>query len=152
MTATWAVVEPKMTLIVTDAPAVQKLGDAPTVERGAFSVKEVWAPGWSVKSSVSNTRGLPAVGVPAGPPIDQIAGPPDVMLQGAAQAGAVVLPVSVPAKSTWHPDGVQEIGLPPSFLIEIDTAVGEFPAVAPALAAAPTITMLVFEVALPIRL
>jgi len=93
-----------------------------------------------------------ASGSPAGPPTVQIAGPPDVMLQGAAQAGGVAVPVSVPAKTTWQVDGVQEIGLPPSFLMETETAEGESGVDAPALIAAPTTIMLVLVVALLTRL
>ena len=44
------------------------------------------------------------------------------------------------------------MGFPPSFLIEMETAVGELLAEAPALVAAPTTIMLVLEVALPTRL
>jgi len=134
------------------SPTAQNVGEAPTEERGAFRTKDVCPPGWSVKVLVSKVNGLLASGSPAGPPIVQIAGPPDVMLQGAAQAGGVVMPVFVPAKTTWQEDGVQEIGFPPSFLMEMEKAMGGSPAAAPALIAAPTTMMLVLVVALLMRL
>jgi hypothetical protein len=74
------------------------------------------------------------------------------MLHGAAQAGTVVVPVFVPANTTWQVEEVQEIGLPPSFLMEMETAAGELLADAPARVEAPTTTMLAFEVALLTRL
>jgi hypothetical protein len=74
------------------------------------------------------------------------------MLQGAAHAGAVDDPVLVPANTTWQVEGVQEIGLPPLFLTETETAVGDAAAEAPALVAAPTTTMLALDVALVTRL
>jgi hypothetical protein len=131
---------------------VQKVGAVPTVESGELRTKEVCAPGWSKKVLVSNVSGLLAAGVPAGPPIDQTAGPPEVMVQGAAHAGAVVDPVFVPAKTTWQVVGVQGMGLPPSFLIEMEMAVGGLLDEVPALVAAPTTIMLALDVALPTRL
>ena len=113
---------------------------------------DVCPPGWSVNVSVSKVRGLLASGAPAGPPTVQIAGPPDVILQGAAQAGGAAVPVFVPANTTWQVDGVQAIGLPPLFLMETEIAEGESLAVAPALMAAPATTMLVLAVALLTRL
>jgi hypothetical protein len=74
------------------------------------------------------------------------------MLQGASQAGTAPDPVLVPAKTTWQVAGVQEMGLPPSFLTEMDTAIGELPAEPPALADAPTTLMLGLDVALPMKL
>lgn len=145
-------VEPKSMLTVTDAPDVQKVGEVPIEERGALRTKDVCAPGWSVNALVSKVSGLLAAGVPAGPPTPQTAAPPDEMLQGEAQAGAVAEPVLVPAKTTWQVDGVQEIGLPPLFFMEMETAVGEALADAPALAAAPTTTTLELDVALFTRL
>ena len=62
------------------------------------------------------------------------------------------MPVFVSAKTTWQADGVQEIGLPPLFLMEIETADGESFTAAPALIAAPTTMMLVLVVALLTRL
>ena len=115
-------------------------------------MKDVCPPGWSVKVLVSNVRGLLASASPAGPPTVQMAGPPDVMLQGSAHAGGVAVPVFVSAKTTWQVDGVQEIGLPPLFLMEIETADGELLTAAPALIAAPTTMMLVLVVALLTRL
>jgi len=105
-----------------------------------------------VKAFVSKVRGLLAPGSPAGPPIAQMAGPPDVMLQGAAQTGGVIVPVSVPAKTTWHVEGVQEIGLPPLFLMEMEMAEGGSLAVGPDLTDAPTTMMLEVVVALVTRL
>lgn len=144
--------EPRITLTVTVAPLVQKLGEAPTVERGALRTKDVSPPGWSVNAFVSKVRGLLAAGVPAGPPSIQIPGPPEVMLHGAAHVGAVAEPVLVPANTTWHVEGVQAMGLPPSFLIEIETAEGESPADPPAFVAAPTTTTLASDDALFTRL
>jgi hypothetical protein len=74
------------------------------------------------------------------------------MLHGAAQAGTVAEPVFVPANTTWQVEGVQEIGLPPSFLMEIETAAGELFADAPARVEAPTTTTLALDVALLTRL
>jgi hypothetical protein len=74
------------------------------------------------------------------------------MLQGAAQAGGVAVPVSVSAKTTWQVDGVHVIGLPPLFLMDMDTATGESLAAAPAFIAAPATMMLVLVVALLTRL
>ena len=67
-------------------------------------------------------------------------------------AGSVIAPVFVPAKTTWHVAGVQEIGLPPLFLMETEMAVGELTDEAPALIATPVTMMLVFVVALLTRL
>ena len=139
-------------MTVTEAPEVQKTGLVPKVVMGPFRTNEVCAPGCRVKVFVSNVSGLFAAGVPSGPPIDQAPGPPDVMLQGAAHAGAVVVPVLVPAKTTWQVDCVQEIGLPPLFLMEIESAVGELPAEVPAFSDAPITTTLVLAVALLTRL
>jgi hypothetical protein len=105
-----------------------------------------------MKELVSNVRGLLAVGVPAGPPTDQTAGPPDTMLQGAAQAGAVEVPVSVPANTTWQVDWVQDMALPPLFLTDMEMATGEAAEEAPAFNEAPTTATLEFAVALLTRL
>jgi hypothetical protein len=122
------------------------------VERALPRTKEVCAPGCRMKEFVSKVSGLLAVGVPDGPPTDQTAGPPDTMLQGAAQAGAVVLPVLVPAKTTWQVDWVHDMALPPLFLIEIDMATGEEAAEDPAFREASTTATLELAVALLTRL
>jgi hypothetical protein len=137
---------------VTEAPGVQKIGDVPMVERALPRTKDVCAPGWRMKELVSKVRGLFAVGVPAGPPTDQTAGPPEIMLQGAEHAGTVVLPVLVPANTTWQVDWVQDMALPPLFLMEIDIATGEEAVVAPAFRDASTTATLAFAVALLTRL
>jgi hypothetical protein len=137
---------------VTEAPGVQKVGEVPIVERALPRTKEVCVPGCRMKEFVSKIRGLLAVGVPDGPPIDQTAAPPDTMLQGAAQAGAVVLPVSVPAKTTWHVDWVQDMALPPLFLIDIEMAMGEEVTEGPAFKEASTTATLELAVALLTRL
>ncbi len=152
MTPTWADAEPNSTLTVRAAPETQKVGAVPTAESGEFRTKEVCAPGRRVKAFVSKVRGLLAAGAPAGPPTDHMPGPPDVMLHGAAHAGAVDDPVFVPANTTWQVAGVQEMGLPPLFLTEIETAEGEVVARLPALVAAPTTAMLAFDVELLTRL
>jgi len=82
------------------SPATQNVGMVPMEDSGALRTKDVCPPGWSVKVLVSNVRGLSGSGSPSGPPTVQIAGPPEVMLQGASQAGGVAAPVSVPAKTT----------------------------------------------------
>jgi len=97
VTTTWAEVAPKSTLIVTEVPWTQNVGAVPTEDRGALRTNEVSPPCGRLKVLVSNVRGLLAPGSPAGPPTVQIAGPPDEMLQGAAQAGGVIVPVLVPA-------------------------------------------------------
>ncbi len=89
---------------------------------------------------------------PVGPPMDQARAPPEVTLQGAEHAGAVVPPVFVPAKTIWQVEGEQVIGLPPSFFIEIEMATGEADVEDPALTEAPTTVMLELEVALLTRL
>jgi len=139
-------------LTVTDEPAVQNVGAAPTVVNAEFRAKVVWAPGSSVKVSVTKVRGLFAAGVPAGPPSDQTPPPPEEMEQGESQDGGLPDPVSVPTNTTWHEEGVQGMGFPPSFLIDMAMATGEPVTEDPALADAPTTTMLVLLVALSIRL
>ncbi len=101
---------------------------------------------------VWKVRGALGVAEPDGPPTDQVAEPPEIMLQGAEQSGGVVLPVFVPAKTTWQVDGVQEMGLPPLFLMEIEMASGEDPVAGPALRDAPTTATLSLDVALLTRL
>jgi len=105
-----------------------------------------------VKVFVSKVRGLLGVGIPEGPPTVQVPGPPEVMLHGAAQVGAVFVPVFVPENTTWQVDAVQDIGLLPSFFIEIEMTVGEKLAAVPALADASTTAMLELLVALVTRL
>jgi hypothetical protein len=146
------VVEPKRMSMVTEAPKVQKAGDVPTVERALPRRKEVCPPGWRVNELVSNVSGLFAEGVPPGPPSDQTAGPPETMLQGAAQAGAVVEPVFVPGNRTWQGDCVHVMELPPLFLMVSETATGEELAVAPAFMDTWTTAMLEFAVELLTRL
>lgn len=136
---------------MTDAPAIQNEADVPVV-KGPLRRKEVCAPGVRVNVFVWKVRGLFGVGIPPGPPIDQVAGPPEVMLQGAAQLGEVFVPVFVPENTTWQVDAVQGIGLPPSFFIEIEMTVGEEEAAEPALVDASTTTMLELAVALLTRL
>ncbi len=134
--------------MVTAAPEVQKVGPDPTVESGLPRMNDVCAPGCRVNVLVWKVRGALAEREPDGPPTDQVAGPPETMPQGAEHAGRVVEPVFVPANTTWQVDAAQEIGLPPLFLIEIETARGEESVDAPALREAPTTATLVFVVAL----
>ncbi len=138
--------------MVTAAPDVQNVGPLPTADSAPLRMKEVWLPGCRTKLLVSKVRGALGAGEPDGPPTDQVAGPPETMLQGAEQAGAVVAPVFVPANTTWQVDEVHVMGLPPLFLTEIDIASGDEVEEAPALRDAPTTATLWLDVALLTRL
>ena len=133
--------------MVTPAPEVQKREDASIDDSAPPMMKDVSPPCLKVKVSVSKVRGALAETVPPGPPRDQSAGPPEVMLQGAAHEGGLVEPVSVPAKTTWQVEGVQAMLLPPLFLIEMEMATGDDPDVPPALREAERTTTLAVEVA-----
>ncbi len=76
------------------------MGVPPNAESAPLRRSEVCAPGARVNELVWKVSGLLAVAVPPGPPTDQVPAPPEVMLHGAAQAGTVVVPVFVPAKTT----------------------------------------------------
>ena len=108
-------------------------------------VKETCAPGGRVEDPAWNVRG------PLAPPRVQLVDPPDEMVHAFVHVGGVE-PALVPANTTWQVAGVQEIGLPPLFLIETEIAVGDALGVAPALSDAWSTTMLELEVALLTRL
>ena len=105
-------------------PWTGKVGEFPIAESGPVRTSEVSAPGARVIVPALNTSGLPAA---AAPPLGDDRVHPvgdDVMAHGALHAGAVDVPVLVPAKVTRHVAAVHVIVLVPVFLIVIAKATG----------------------------
>ena len=140
----WVEAEPNRTFIVTGVPADQKVPEVSAI--APLMTTEASAPGARVPVSVSVS------GAPAGPSAQTIPLPPETRLQVAELQEGRAVPEFVPAKATWQVDAVQEMVLPPLFLIETVTAAGAALAEAPAFREAPTTATLELAVALLTRL
>jgi hypothetical protein len=137
ITVTWAEADPKITFRVTGSPADQNV---PVPPMGPLTTNDVSAPGASADAPVAVKVSGPLAVFRA-----QLRVPPDTR-HDPAHAGELTV---VPAITTWQADELQVMGLPPLFFTVTDTAVGD---VGPALKDAPTMEMLVLEVALSTRL
>lgn len=140
----WVEAEPNRTFIVTGVPADQNVPEVSAI--APLMTTEASAPGARVPVSVRVS------GAPGGPSAQANPLPPETRLQVAELHEGGAVPEFVPANATWQVDAVQEMALPPLFLIETETAAGAELAEAPAFREAPTTATLELAVALLTRL